>query len=135
MEEELKRVAESLRVPVSNVVRAMLEDALRAAGTVSERVEGELRGFVERVDDPRVGDPRVGDQRVVGQPETPATSCPDAAGPLEEALAFDKTVLNRSAHCDHCGKGLPRGSAAYHAVFQDGRTGVFVAANCRHLPR
>ncbi len=49
LDQELKRLARSLRVPVSNVVRAILEDAVDAVDTVGERAEGELMGFLDRL--------------------------------------------------------------------------------------
>jgi hypothetical protein len=49
LEEELKRLATSLRVPVSNLVRAILEDAVEAADLATQRAEDELRGFTERL--------------------------------------------------------------------------------------
>ena len=49
LEEELKRFAEDLRVPVSNLIRTILEDALAAADHAGERVERELRAGVARL--------------------------------------------------------------------------------------
>jgi hypothetical protein len=49
LEEELKRFAEDLRVPVSNLIRTILEDALAAADQAGERVERELRAGVARL--------------------------------------------------------------------------------------
>lgn len=49
LEEELKRFADTLRVPVSNLVRSILEDALSAANQAGHRVERELRSGVERL--------------------------------------------------------------------------------------
>jgi len=43
LEKELKRFAENLRVPVSNLIRTILEDALAVAEQASHRVETELR--------------------------------------------------------------------------------------------
>src|ERR1700687_968841 len=43
LEKELKRFAENLRVPVSNLIRTILEDALAVAEQASPRVETELR--------------------------------------------------------------------------------------------
>ncbi len=42
LEKELKRFAENLRVPVSNLIRTILEDALVVAEQASHRVEHEL---------------------------------------------------------------------------------------------
>ena len=47
LEQELKRVANAWRVPVSNVVRALLEDALDTLDVVGAKAEGELREVVE----------------------------------------------------------------------------------------
>jgi hypothetical protein len=49
LEEELKRLATALRVPVSNLVRAILEDAVDAADLATRCAEDELRGFTERL--------------------------------------------------------------------------------------
>src|SRR5207344_3482294 len=49
LEEELKRLATALRMPVSNLVRAVLEDAVDAVEVVGERAEGELKGIVTRI--------------------------------------------------------------------------------------
>ena len=49
LEQELKRLAEGLRVPVSNVVRTILEDAVDTIDSVGQLAEGELRGVAERL--------------------------------------------------------------------------------------
>ena len=49
LEEELKLFAENLRVPVSNVIRTILEDALLVADQAGDRVERELRSGAARV--------------------------------------------------------------------------------------
>ena len=49
LEAELKRFAEELRIPVSNLIRTILEDALAAADHAGERVEQELRAGAARL--------------------------------------------------------------------------------------
>ena len=49
LEEELKQFAEDLRVPVSNLIRTILEDALAAADQAGERVERGLRAGAARL--------------------------------------------------------------------------------------
>ena len=49
LEAELKRFAEELRIPVSNLIRTILEDALAAADHAGERVEQELRAGATRL--------------------------------------------------------------------------------------
>jgi hypothetical protein len=49
LEEELKRFADNLRVPVSNLIRTILEDALAVAEQAGHRVERELHSGVARL--------------------------------------------------------------------------------------
>jgi len=49
LEEELKRFAEELRIPVSNLIRTILEDALAAADQAGQRVERGLRDSAARL--------------------------------------------------------------------------------------
>lgn len=48
LEEELKQFAANLRVPVSNLIRIILEDALAMADQAGGRVERELLSAVAR---------------------------------------------------------------------------------------
>jgi hypothetical protein len=49
LEKELKRFADKMRIPVSNLIRTILEDALSMAETASENVERELRTGAARL--------------------------------------------------------------------------------------
>ncbi len=49
LEEELKRFADNLRVPVSNLIRTILEDALAVAEQAGHRVERELHSGVAQL--------------------------------------------------------------------------------------
>ena len=49
LEAELRRFAENLRVPVSNLIRTILEDALVVADQAGLRVERELRSGVAQL--------------------------------------------------------------------------------------
>ena len=49
LEEELRRFADNLRVPVSNLIRTILEDALAVADQAGHRVERELRSRVAQL--------------------------------------------------------------------------------------
>jgi hypothetical protein len=49
LEAELRRFADNLRVPVSNLIRTILEDALAVADQAGYRVERELRSGVAQL--------------------------------------------------------------------------------------
>ena len=54
LEKELKRLAASLRVPVSNVVRTILEDAIDTMDVATGAATDELRSVAQRLGSTRV---------------------------------------------------------------------------------
>ncbi len=91
LEQELKRVANAWRVPVSNVVRALLEDALDTLEHLSGSSDA---------------------------PE-PAEAPTPAAAPLEGAVGVTPITLVHDAVCGVTGDALPAGSEAYMVLFDD----------------
>ncbi|MFO0756117.1 MAG: hypothetical protein U0359_06480 [Byssovorax sp.] len=96
LERELKRFADNLRIPVSNLVRAILEDAISAADAAGESVEGRLRSAAQQLEKER----EKLKKRVM----------PEA---LAEAYAFQPVTLAKDASCARCGKDLRRGERAH----------------------
>ena len=141
LDQELKRLATNLRVPVSNVVRAILEDAIDAVDSVGEKAQGELLGFVDRIARQR-GELR---QRKVRAPEaanepTMAPVAPvepsgasEAASTLEGVLGFQAFELAAATHCGACGTPLARGQEASRAIFVDPARHLLVCTACRKL--
>ncbi len=91
LEQELKRVANAWRVPVSNVVRALLEDALDTLEHLS------------------------------GSSETPEPAEEQApvVAPLDGAVGVTPITLVHDAVCGVTGEKLPAGSEAYMVLFDD----------------
>lgn len=96
LERELKRLAENLRVPVSNLVRAVLEDAVSVADAASENVENRLKSFAKNLEDER-GRLK---SRVVRDP-------------LADVFAFQTVKLALATRCAKCGEPLKRGATAH----------------------
>lgn len=125
LEKELKRLATNLRVPVSNVVRTILEDAVAAVDRVGHRAEGELRGAADRLarmrhprapaneheDDPVTQPGRPSARRRVEE-ESDAEPRPILAG----VLGWQPLLLASDGACTLCGKDLPAGSDAFLGV-------------------
>lgn len=144
LEEELKRLAKNLRVPVSNVVRAILEDAVDAVDTVGEVAEGELVGFADRLArqrdhlrgrmtrrDADVEDAVVEDD--VRPEDQPA--CPDAPpAVLDGVFGYQALTLATDTECSVCGKRLEAGASASRALFDDPTRRVFLSSSCRLMP-
>lgn len=116
--EELRRVAEDLRVPVSNLVRTAIEETLSAVESLSDSVGG----WVEEV----VGEASAAQARRRArqrpQPAPPATSephpDPDTAAVADSAasdavIAWQDAILHRPAACADCDRSLVRGDRAF----------------------
>ena len=116
LERELKRLAETLRVPVSNLVRAVLEDAVAVADHASENVESRLKTFASSLEHERDKLRR----RVMRDP-------------LDGVFAFQPVKLAQPAMCAKCKKDLRRGESANLGLRDDARPNaarVFVCDEC-----
>lgn len=116
LERELKRIAETLRVPVSNLVRAVLEDAVAVADHASENVETRLKTFASSLEHERDKLRR----RVMRDP-------------LDGVYAFQHVKLAQPTSCTKCKVDLRRGESANLGLQDDPRPGaarVFVCDAC-----
>lgn len=119
LERELKRLADNLRVPVSNLVRAVLEDAVSVADVASENVENRLKSFAKNLEGERERLKR----RV-------------ARDPLEDVFAFQPVKLAVATRCAKCDAALNRGASAYLGLTSERRPSgerVIVCDSC--LPK
>jgi hypothetical protein len=119
LERELKRLAESLRVPVSNLVRAVLEDAVAVADAAGEGVESRLKRFAKNLEEER--------DRLKRRVQR---------DPLANVFAFQPVKLAVAAVCARCETKLARGQTAYFGLAdaQGGKNErVFVCDAC--LPK
>jgi hypothetical protein len=118
LERELKRFAENLRMPVSNLVRTILEDAVAAADKAGEGVEGQLKRMASHLEEERK---RLHDRLA------------DARNKelLASALAFQPVRLAKPAVCAQCGRACAAGEQAHLIVGEpDSRERAFVCAAC-----
>jgi hypothetical protein len=158
LEQELKRLAGALKVPVSNLVRAILEDAIDAVDAVGRKAEGELHGIAEhlarRRDSLRTAALRAAttgarkaaregpDAEYETAPEkgrseaaAAAPRCPDEPGDaLDGVIGFESLVLATDATCTVCGVELMRGSRAARGVREEPGPRVLLGPRCRLLP-
>jgi predicted DNA-binding protein len=161
LEDELKRLATNLKMPVSNVVRAILEDAIEAVEVVGVRAEDELKGFVTKLSEQRAAirqgatsagrsatKARASDAKVDGATDGgPADPPPASAGGrgdsdpearaldtgvLDDVIGFDRLTLRRDSTCAVCGKALARGSEAARGI-RDGGPSILACSSCSEL--
>ena len=114
LDRELKRLATNLKVPVSNVVRTILQDTLATIDSVGELAEDELRGVAERLHKHR-DHLKATEQAIAPEPSAPgadATSAPPLAG----VVGYQQLLLARDESCTLCGSNLAAGSRAYLGI-------------------
>ncbi len=100
LESELKTLAKSLRVPLSNLVRTILEDAVTIAERASGQLEDRLEGAAERVHSER--------QKMKKRLER--------VDPLADVIAYQTVTVARATPCVKCEAMLPGGTRASLAI-------------------
>ncbi len=118
LEEELKRLANGMRVPVSNVVRTILQDAVETIDAVNDRAEDELRDVADRM-----GARRERRRRAPRAPEAPEA-------PLAGVIGYQPLLLARQELCTLCGSAIPAGRQAYLGVRELAGPRVIVDEAC-----
>jgi RNase P subunit RPR2 len=117
LEAELKRFAQNLRIPVSNLVRTILEDALVVADAAGDRVEERLRKAATQIQSER--------ERLRRKIK------PD---PLSDVYAFQQVTIAQSTSCAKCEALLEPGDAAHLGLIDPTVSGgiarVFVCDAC-----
>jgi len=116
LERELKRFAENLRVPVSNLVRTILEDALNVADVATVNVEERLKSAARTLEHER----EKLKKRV-------------RRDPLADVIAFQDITMAVPARCAKCDREIARGARAHLGLFTEPRppsTKIFVCDEC-----
>jgi uncharacterized coiled-coil protein SlyX len=114
LERELKRLADATRMPVSNLVRAILEDALSVAERAGGRVEEQLRHVAERMSKERES----------------IRETVRRLDPLERVVAFQPVVLAHPVACTRCARRLEAGDDARLGVSTEPGPLIFVCPAC-----
>lgn len=130
LEQELKRVANAWRVPVSNVVRALLEDALDTIDVVGAKAEDELRVVAEKLAAERQ---RFRQKSTEQLSDAPPPMKSEPSDPLQGAVGATAITLVHDAVCGLTGAELPAGSEAFMVLFDDPRRKLITGRDA--LPR
>ena len=138
--EDLRRVAEDLRVPVSNLVRNVLEEAFSVVETVTdnvgeliEEVMDEAEAVRERIRGRQRGRRRGerGWERRAAAPEPPAQPAPaPLRGAADDVIGWQALVLARPQRCERCETLLGRGDPAFASVTANGVGEVWRCEDC-----
>jgi hypothetical protein len=127
LEDELRRLAVALRVPVSNVVRTILEDAVDTIDSVGQRAEGELRGVRDRLRQRR---DRLGRNDAPARAADGRGEASEPTPPLAGVIGFQPMLLARDERCTLCGRELRAGDPAYLGMRDGSGPRVLLDQSC-----
>lgn len=113
LEAELKAAASALRVPVSNLVRTILEDAVAIADRAGEKVEDRLSRAARTVHDER--------DRLRSRV---------SRDPLQDVVAYQQVTMAAEGACAKCRADLAPGDQASLAVLSRPGPVLFVCPGC-----
>ncbi|MDH3212673.1 MAG: hypothetical protein OEM05_09335 [Myxococcales bacterium] len=136
--DDIRRVAEDLRVPVSNLVRNVLEEAFSVVETVTDNVGGLIEDVVEEAERARA---RL--RRRSERPEPSETEAPPAAGApptppragFADVLGWQPLILNGPQSCADCDESLEQGQRAYVGAVAAGISPHFLCPDCADARR
>jgi len=151
--DDIRAIADDLRVPVSNLVRNVLEEAFsaveRVSGDVGELIDDVLeeaevaseryRRYRDRVRDRARERAR---ERGTAAPARDAESAAEpatggnegASDPLAGVVAWQPVVLAAERHCARTGRPIRPGERAYVGLGDTGPLGVYLAADALDAP-
>ncbi len=115
LEAELKSVAAALRIPVSNLVRTILEDAVDIADRAGGHVEDRLQRVARSMRDER--------ERMRARVEK--------LDPLADVVAYQKVQMAVEGRCAKCNTALQAGDDALLAIQSKPGPAVFVCIGCQ----
>ena len=127
LEQELKRLAESLNVPVSNVVRTVLEDAVAAVDSVGQAAEGELRHVADRL---RRHRDALRSHHSQHAPVQVAHADEKDHAPLEGVVGYQPLLLAREERCSLCARTMQPGEQAFLGIRDRLGPRVLVGQEC-----
>ena len=116
LEQELKRLAENIRVPVSNLVRAILEDAVAVADRAGRGVEEGLHKAATNLSSQR--------EAILAKKDRVVTQ-----KALEGVIGFQPMVLAGEAVCAKCLAALHPGDDASLGIASDASAPRIVVCN------
>jgi len=151
--EDIRAIAEDLRVPVSNLVRNVLEETFSAV----ERVTGDMGDLIDEVlEEAELASERVRRysgrvrerakaraherteaERVAESEESPkyeSGTVPAPEDPLAQVVAWQPVVLAAPRTCARTGRTLRPGERAYLGLGEAGPLGVYIAADALDTP-
>ncbi len=127
-------MAEELRVPVSNLVRNVLEEAFSVVEAVTGNVGDLIEEVIEEAERTRSRIRRRHESSPSGRrtppPEAEAAPAETGGDEYSDVLGWQSLVLNRDGVCSRCGASLRRGENAYAGATSAGIGDIVLCCSC-----
>lgn len=127
LDDALKGFAQSMRVPVSNLVRVLLEDAVAVTQRASDRVVEAAEHVADKAAT------RAGVKPAEPAAAKAAASAP--ADPLAGVYGYQPLTLAIETRCARCSGALGIGTGAFLGLRDGAGPRVFVCAECLPKPK
>jgi hypothetical protein len=139
--EDIRRIAEELRVPVSNLVRNVLEETFGVVEAVTNNVGDLLEDLLDEAEVARQRFGERGRAREARGSEGDLHAAEDEAAlqtpsisrsEFPEVLGWQALILNASRSCADCGAARERGERAFLGLSASGSPGPVLCPDCMH---
>lgn len=134
---DIRRVADELRVPASNLVRNVLEEAFSVVETVSENVGDLLGDILDEAEAARsryrrraAGDAPAQEPAAESGPPDPEADGTEEPEEFADVLGWQPLLLHREQVCADCGRHLRRGKRAFVGVTGSGFSSTILCRRC-----
>jgi hypothetical protein len=128
LEAEIKRMASRLRIPVSNLVRNMLSDAVAMVEGVQQNVDETLGGLRAQLGRLEHKVEQAGAAEAARPAQEPTAV--RAAAALERVFGWQELWMNQPAECARCGRALDAGTRALFGMTGHPSDRVFCCPEC-----
>ena len=143
--EDIRRMAEDLRVPVSNLVRNVLEEAFSVVEAVTDNVGDLIEDVVDEAERTR-GRIRSRrhylrhrhrhrrDRRPRGRPDGVA-SAPAEREPFPDVVGWQPLILNQPKSCADCEEPIERSERGFAGMTAAGLSEIYLCRDCMDARR
>ena len=128
---DIRQMAEDLRVPVSNLVRNVLEETFSAVENVTDGMGELLEDVIEQAE--KASDRIHHYQRRRRERESREGQREDSSelpDEFEDVEAWQPVILNAARHCDGDGREIRRGEQAFVGLTSSGLSGTYLCGPC-----
>jgi hypothetical protein len=136
--EDIRRMAEDLRVPVSNLVRNVLEEAFSVVEAVTDNVGDLIEDVIDGAERTRGRIRRHQQRQRHGRRRSGGFANEPAAAPRERApraefpnvIGWQPLILNQPQSCADCEEPIERGERGFAGMAAAGLCDIYLCRDC-----